>query len=82
MIVRGAVNVPINIGGLAVPSNAKLNLYKVQAVFQPIAYVPIVDIPSGSGNLRYFLHKEGDHLGKQIETVSLLKFYELRQFQL
>jgi len=54
MIVRGAQNLPINIGGVAVPSKAKLLLQRVERVVQPLEWVAVADVPSGSG--LFFMH--------------------------
>jgi hypothetical protein len=50
-IIRGAENIPINIGDLTLdPKSAKLTLHKIEnTLFQPIAWVPVVNITEGSG---------------------------------
>lgn len=54
MIVRGATNLPINIGGVLIPNHAKLNLYKTQLVAQPTDFVTLVNVTSGPG--LHFMH--------------------------
>lgn len=50
VIVRGCENLPITVGSLTLPSSARLHLQRIeQRVFEPLAYVPIVDLPSGAG---------------------------------
>jgi hypothetical protein len=49
MIVRGAENLPITIGGITLPTTAKMNLQIVNATFPPLGYVNVVDVPSGNG---------------------------------
>jgi len=58
MIIRGTP-VPvgtsfINIGGFAVPPTAKMNLIKFNQVVQPLAWVPIADLPNARG--LFFMH--------------------------
>jgi len=46
-IVRGSLNLRTNIGGFLLPTNAKLVLHRLMNVtFQPLAWVPVVDIPA------------------------------------
>ncbi len=51
MIVRGAENLPLQIGGVNIPadSGARLVLQVVNTTLQPLEYVNVVDIPYGSG---------------------------------
>jgi len=49
IIVRGATNVPITVGGIALPSSARMNLIVTDTTFQPLDWVPIVNIQSGPG---------------------------------
>jgi len=50
--VRGVENVPIIFPGFQLPPTARLILHKIEnQVFTPLAWVPIVDIPSGHGLL-------------------------------
>eukprot|EP01050_Picozoa_sp_SAG11_P013020 SAG11_NODE_1491_length_4810_cov_1.999363_7_plen_327_part_00 len=49
-IVRGCENLPITVGPLTLPNTAKLRLYTIErALFQPLDWVPVVDLPSGDG---------------------------------
>jgi hypothetical protein len=54
MIVRGLPNLEINIGGIVVPPTARMNLIKFDQLVDPVAWVPVVDIPSGKG--LFFMH--------------------------
>jgi hypothetical protein len=54
MIVRGTPSTQINIGGIQLPKNAKLKLIKTNKIFKPVDWVPLVDIPQGSG--LFFMH--------------------------
>jgi len=54
IIIRGGSNLPINIGGLPIPNTAVLRQFITSATFQPIEWVPIVNISSGSGV--HFMH--------------------------
>jgi len=54
IIVRGAPNIPIDIGGVAIPSKAKLLLQRFEQTVQPLAWVPVVNVPSGNG--LFFMH--------------------------
>jgi len=49
MIVRGAPNLAINWGGVDIPSNAKLLLQRFEETVEPLAWVPVVNVASGSG---------------------------------
>jgi hypothetical protein len=49
MIARGAENVPIAIGGVILPTTARMNLQITSGVFQPLAYIPLASVASGSG---------------------------------
>jgi len=51
MIVRGAENLPVSIGGVDIPvaTGARMNLQVVQGIYQPLEYINVVDIPTGSG---------------------------------
>eukprot|EP01116_Phalansterium_solitarium_P006355 TRINITY_DN18652_c0_g1_i1.p1 TRINITY_DN18652_c0_g1~~TRINITY_DN18652_c0_g1_i1.p1 ORF type:complete len:434 (-),score=119.58 TRINITY_DN18652_c0_g1_i1:18-1319(-) len=49
MIVRGAPSLPIDVGGIAVPSTARLQLQTFEQTVPPLTWVPIVDVPTGSG---------------------------------
>jgi len=47
VILRGCENLPINVGAITLPRTARLQLQRIEAkVFQPLDWVPIVDIPS------------------------------------
>jgi hypothetical protein len=48
-MVRGAVGVPITIGYAVVPPTARLRLFKQYRWYQPLDFVPLVDLPSGDG---------------------------------
>lgn len=50
-IVRGALDMPIDIGGLRIPQNARLVLQESHAVLQPLEYFNTVDVPTGQGQL-------------------------------
>jgi len=54
MILRGALNFPINIGDIAVPYNAKLKLQVFNRSVDPLEWIPIADVPKGSG--LFFMH--------------------------
>jgi len=54
IIVRGAPELPINIGGVDIPSNAKLLLQRVEKVVKPLEFVPVADVPLGKG--LFFMH--------------------------
>ncbi|CAF1580208.1 unnamed protein product [Didymodactylos carnosus] len=55
VIVRGTENLPTNLGGFILPPQAKLILQKIENVkYQPIQFVPIVNIANGNGLL--FFH--------------------------
>eukprot|EP01113_Clastostelium_recurvatum_P035244 TRINITY_DN488_c0_g1_i1.p1 TRINITY_DN488_c0_g1~~TRINITY_DN488_c0_g1_i1.p1 ORF type:complete len:437 (+),score=110.68 TRINITY_DN488_c0_g1_i1:126-1436(+) len=58
MIVRGALNVPISVGDVQVPTTAKLNLFKINAQqFNPLQWVTLANIPSGQGTKGvFFMH--------------------------
>jgi len=49
IIVRGATNVPISVGGVTLPTNAKMNLFTTSGIFEPLEWIDIVDIDSGAG---------------------------------
>lgn len=49
MIVRGAENLPITIGGVTLPTTARMNLQITNATFSPLDYVTLVDVPTGNG---------------------------------
>jgi len=52
--VRGAPQLPINLGGVSIPLGAKLLLQKVEKLVKPLEWVPVADVPSGYG--LFFLH--------------------------
>mmetsp|Transcript_38417 Transcript_38417/g.96643 ORF Transcript_38417/g.96643 Transcript_38417/m.96643 type:complete len:438 (-) Transcript_38417:49-1362(-) len=54
MIVRGALNLPIDVGGVRIPSTAKLLLQHRNVTLQPLEHLAIVNVPSGSG--LFFMH--------------------------
>jgi len=47
MIVRGSTNVNMQFGGVAIPSTAKLNLFKTNALHQALDWVTLASVPSG-----------------------------------
>eukprot|EP01060_Flectonema_neradi_P031820 TRINITY_DN492_c0_g1_i1.p1 TRINITY_DN492_c0_g1~~TRINITY_DN492_c0_g1_i1.p1 ORF type:complete len:414 (+),score=83.54 TRINITY_DN492_c0_g1_i1:65-1306(+) len=49
IIVRGVLNAPITISGVPLPSNAKLLLQKFEGTVQPLEWVNVTDVPTGSG---------------------------------
>eukprot|EP01079_Euglenida_sp_SAG-EU17-18_P003844 gene3844-4229_t len=50
IIVRGAENIPLQVGALTLPIGARLRLQKiVNKLYQPVDWVPVVDVPSGGG---------------------------------
>eukprot|EP00042_Codosiga_hollandica_P029172 m.158762 g.158762 ORF g.158762 m.158762 type:complete len:435 (-) comp53003_c0_seq2:32-1336(-) len=49
MIVRGALNKPIEIGGLVLPPSSKLLLQTFQGLLQPLEYLNVTAVPSGPG---------------------------------
>ena len=50
VILRGAENVPVEVGTVLLPPQARLQLHKIEErTFQPLDFVPIVDIASGQG---------------------------------
>jgi hypothetical protein len=52
VIVRGTENLPTSFDGFQLPPTARLTLHKIEnQTFAPLAWVPIVDIPSGHGLL-------------------------------
>jgi hypothetical protein len=54
IIVRGAPNLAINIGGVNIPSTAKLLLQRFEQTVPPLAWVPVVNVPTGNG--LFFMH--------------------------
>lgn len=54
IIFRGATNTPINIGGIPLPSTAKLLQFRTDGLYQPLEFINLVDIPSGKG--LFFMH--------------------------
>ncbi len=51
-IVRGTENLPTSFDGFQLPPTARLTLHKIEnQTFAPLAWVPVVDIPSGHGLL-------------------------------
>ena len=43
IIVRGAENLPINIGGILLPTTARMNLQKINKTIAPLDFVNVVD---------------------------------------
>jgi len=54
IIVRGAPQVQIDIGGVVIPGKAKLILQRVEKVVKPLEWVPVADVPTGNG--LFFMH--------------------------
>jgi len=54
IILRGAPSLPINIGGITLPTTANLLLQRVEKAVQPLDWVNVVDVPKGSG--LFFMH--------------------------
>jgi len=54
IIFRGVPNLHINIGGIDIPSKAKLHLQVFNKLVNPIEWVPIASVHSGSG--LFFMH--------------------------
>ena len=51
MIVRGTENLPIQVAGLTLPPSTRLLQSRISATYQPLAFVTMLDVPSGSGVL-------------------------------
>uniref|UniRef100_A0A914DUT4 Uncharacterized protein n=1 Tax=Acrobeloides nanus TaxID=290746 RepID=A0A914DUT4_9BILA len=49
MIVRGSINIPISVGGITLPKNARMNQFVINGTYQPLEFVPLVNISSGPG---------------------------------
>ena len=47
IIVRGATNLPFSIGGVSVPTNARLQLFKTQGTFQPLEWLTLANVSAG-----------------------------------
>jgi hypothetical protein len=54
VILRGAPNLPIEIGGVAVPKTAHLKLLVTAKSLQPLEYVDLVSLPAGTSGLHFF----------------------------
>eukprot|EP00055_Hartaetosiga_balthica_P013502 m.69724 g.69724 ORF g.69724 m.69724 type:complete len:375 (+) comp8281_c0_seq6:792-1916(+) len=48
-IFRGALDVDIEVGGRTIPKNATLKLQKNSTTLQPLDFLAVTDVPSGSG---------------------------------
>ena len=50
-ILRGCENLPpVQVGAVQLPATARLRLHKIVAkTFQPLEFVPLVEIPQGEG---------------------------------
>lgn len=48
-IVRGAPNLPLQVGGLPIPSTARMVQTRISKTYQPLDWVNVADIPSGKG---------------------------------
>ena len=52
IIVRGTENLPISFPGLQLPFHTRVTLHKIEGqIFDPLAWVPIVDLQTGRGFL-------------------------------
>ncbi len=50
VIVRGCENLPVTVGAQTLPPSARLRLHKIEGrVFQPLDWVPLLDLPQGRG---------------------------------
>ena len=48
--VRGVENLPLSIGGVAMPPTARLHLQKIDGrVYPPLSWVNLLDVPTGRG---------------------------------
>jgi len=54
MIFRGSPNLPITIGSVTLPTTAKLLQFRTDGLYQPLEFIPLVDIPAGNG--LFFMH--------------------------
>jgi hypothetical protein len=45
---------PINIGGVAIPSSARLNLFQTNGQYQPLEWITLANVTSGAGMM--FMH--------------------------
>jgi len=54
MIVRGAPDLPLQVGDYKIPPTAKLLLQKIEGLYQPLDWINIVDVPQGNG--LFFMH--------------------------
>jgi len=54
IIVRGAPNQVIDIGGVVVPKTARMNLFINQRSLQPLEYIDLVSVPAGKSGLHFF----------------------------
>jgi len=65
VIVRGATNLPLDniINGVSIPgSSARLNQFVTDATYQPLDWIPIVDVPQGIQGA-HFMHSLSIHSG-------------------
>ena len=73
VILRGCENLPVTVGSLTLPTEARLGLHKIeQRTFQPGEWVPIVDLPSGDG-LVYMTAIQASSRSSNYWEVSLLQ---------
>jgi len=49
IIVRGATNIPVTVGGVALPNTARMNLFVTNLTAQPLDLVTMANVPSGPG---------------------------------
>lgn len=53
MIVRGGTNLPLTLGGITVPPTARLNLFAVDATYQPLDWITLANVPTGMQGLHF-----------------------------
>jgi len=49
VIVRGQTNLPIVLGGRTLPKTAKMNQFRIDQLYHPLDWVPLVNVTSGPG---------------------------------
>jgi len=54
VILRGAPNIPIVIGGITIPTTARMNLVRQDKSLQPLEYLDVVNFPSGTKGFHFF----------------------------
>jgi len=53
MIVRGTTNLPINIGDIVVPTNARLQLFNINKQFPALTYIDLANVPKGKKGVHF-----------------------------